>query len=616
MKQIKKLIKVEKEKELESKIENIECCKDDSRRMFAAVRELNKKSDKSILVESEKGFIHNPEQKVKAITNYFENIFAQKDISEVPIIKPEKLKEPITTQEIKSAIKKLKNNKSPGCDDVQAELIKHSPEIVQQHIANILNKAAETGEYPNELKLGQLIPLPKPNKPKGPVKNLRPIILLSVLRKILAIIVVNRTFDRIRKNISVSQAAYSPGRSTTELVFAFKTLAEKAICAEDYTVYLLMLDMSRAFDTIDRGILLKDLSDILNPDELHLVNLLLSNVQLQVKYNNIIGDTFVPDIGSPQGDCASPIWFIFYLHKALSVAQSEFENPRNTSLDLKHDHIYAKRVPDDIEHDHNYTKIRTSVPKGQNSFLIHQQYADDTSWATTVKKVKDSIKDIAPRKLKAKNLLVNNDKTEDYVVSRGGDSKWQECKFLGSLLGNKQDISRRKQLACGAFCENKAALCSPKVSLAIRIRVFVALISSIFLYNSELWSLSQADNRKIDTFQRSFLRQIIRNPRISNQELYKTCKIEPWSVTIKRRRLTWFGHLNRLPDDSPAKQAFVEIRKPYKRVRGGQPTTWLSTVTKDFKAIKVTIREAIFTAQDRQAYTQLVHSAMAPGHQA
>ena len=92
----------------------------------------------SILVEHEKGFIHNPEQKVKAITNYFENIFAQKDISEVLIIKLEKLKEPITTQEIRNAIKKLKNNKSPGCDDVQAELIKYSPEIVQQHIANIL----------------------------------------------------------------------------------------------------------------------------------------------------------------------------------------------------------------------------------------------------------------------------------------------------------------------------------------------------------------------------------------------------------------------------------------------------------------------------------------------
>ena len=133
---------------------------------------------------------------------------------------------------------------------------------------------------------------------------------------------------------------------------------------------------------------------------------------------------------------------------------------------------------------------------------------------------------------------------------------------------------------------------------------------------SELWSLSCAENRKIDTFQRSFLRQIIRNRRISNNELYKAFNVEPWSTAVKRRRLTWFGHLNRLPDDAPAKRALAEARRPYKRVRGGQRTTWLGTVAKDFKAVNTTVSEAIIIAQDRIEYARLVHSAMAPGHQA
>ena len=90
-----------------------------------------------------------------------------------------------------------------------------------------------------------------------------------------------------------------------------------------------MLDMSRAFDTIDRGTLLKDLSNILEADELHLVSLLLTDVQIQVKHQGELGNTFVPDIGSPQGDCASPIWFIVYLHKALEAAKQKFGNPRN-----------------------------------------------------------------------------------------------------------------------------------------------------------------------------------------------------------------------------------------------------------------------------------------------
>ena len=51
----------------------------------------------------------------------------------------------------------------------------------------------------------------------------------------------------------------------------------------------------------------KTKSEILESDELHLVSLLLKDVRLQMKYNGVIGNIFTPDIGSPQGDCASPI---------------------------------------------------------------------------------------------------------------------------------------------------------------------------------------------------------------------------------------------------------------------------------------------------------------------
>ena len=149
-----------------------------------------------------------------------------------------------------------------------------------------------------------------------------------------------------------------------------------------------------------------------------------------------------------------------------------------------------------------------------------------------------------------------------------------------------EDINRgRKQLACETFNIYKPALCSNKISFKLRIRVFQALISSIFLYNSELWSLSKAQNNKLDVFQRIFLRQIIRNRKISNSEIYKLCNIEPWSNEIKRRSLKWFGHLVRLYENAPAKQALAEARKPYKKISGGQPTTWLSTIKTSVKWI-------------------------------
>ena len=83
---------------------------------------------------------------------------------------------PFNTDEVKQAIKKLKNNKSPGSDGITAEQLKHAPNIVSEKIADIFNNLAETGNYPDEIKLGILVPLLKPGKPKGKPDSLRPVI--------------------------------------------------------------------------------------------------------------------------------------------------------------------------------------------------------------------------------------------------------------------------------------------------------------------------------------------------------------------------------------------------------------------------------------------------------
>ena len=57
------------------------------------------------------------------------------------------------------------------------------------------------------------------------------------------------------------------------------------------------------------------------------------------------------------------------------------------------------------------------------------------------------MKSNAPSELKRKNLLVNEDKSEDYCIQRNGDQSWKKkkCRFLGSLLGNKEDNILRKR---------------------------------------------------------------------------------------------------------------------------------------------------------------------------
>lgn len=84
---------------------------------------------------------------------------------------------------------------------------------------------AWTGEHPIEVKQGIIVHLQKPGKKKVPAGNLRPIILLSILQKILAICLIRFIGEKIDAHIPSSQAAYKGGRSATEQVFAIKIMA-------------------------------------------------------------------------------------------------------------------------------------------------------------------------------------------------------------------------------------------------------------------------------------------------------------------------------------------------------------------------------------------------------
>ena len=125
---------------------------------------------------------------------------------------------------------------------------------------------------------------------------------------------------------------------------------------------------------IGRGILIKDLKNLIEPDFLHLINVLLRDVKIQVKHKNTLGNILIPDIGSPQGDCASQIWFIFYLRKAIVEIKQKVGNPRDSIIDIKHDHTYS-----------NISK-KVKTPKGQHQLLLDQQYADDIPGQQKIKK--------------------------------------------------------------------------------------------------------------------------------------------------------------------------------------------------------------------------------------
>ncbi len=108
---------------------------------------------------------------------------------------------------------------------------------------------------------------------------------------------IQRTEVTIRKNIPVTQAACQGGRSTTEHVHTCKLLAEKAIKFQNYETTILLLDMSKAFDTVRSNDLLQQLKEVLDEDEVHIMKILLKDVKLLVKMGRHMGEEILTNIG-------------------------------------------------------------------------------------------------------------------------------------------------------------------------------------------------------------------------------------------------------------------------------------------------------------------------------
>ena len=265
---------------------------------------------------------------------------------------------------------------------------------------------------------------------------------------------------------------------------------------------------------------------------------------------------------------------------------------------------------------------------------IDMQYADDINYITqNYGRIQDHKEEVPP-KLEARDLITNPTKDEEFKVQRKYDpaecsncspckrcmkcksckqciycKDWKKCKVLGSMLDTDTDIKRRKALALDAMRSLDYYWKSKRRSAATKMRIFDALVSSIFLYNSYLWAMNQTRNGAIDSFQRRLLRHALNlkwPKKISNEHLYNLTKATPWSETIKSRRLSWFGHMMRLPETTPVRIALKEAQKEVKLPRGRPKTTWLSCMKNQLSDIGLSWEQATELAGDRAGWRERI----------
>ena len=180
-----------------------------------------------------------------------------------------------------------------------------------------------------------------------------------------------------------------------------------------------------------------------------------------------MSDEIKTEIGIMQGDCLSAILFIFYLSMALTPEE-------------RSDHSY---------HIENFASVKwKSYIKEENLFTISPKYADDTTWASTDVKVIDMIKETVPNMLRKADLFLK----EHNYTKHPAKEEWKKCKLLGSYLDTEQDIKHRKALVMTHMKSHRKIFKSKHLSLDLKIRYFNCFITSIFLYNCALWTLTSS----------------------------------------------------------------------------------------------------------------------------
>ena len=230
-----------------------------------------------------------------------------------------------TPEEISTIIKQLKNKNSEGPDNIPVCVIKKINTNICQTICYLINKSISTGIYPNCLKNAKVIPLFKSGDPSDP-GNYRLISLLSIINKIYEIILFRRLLNFFEKNniINNNQFGFRKGHSTE---LAISKFYEDILTNfnNNHGSFALFLDLSKAFDSVNRKILMNKLYKYgIRGVPYNLFNSYLNNRTQYLEANNIKSEPWPTTVGVPQGSVISPLLFLIHIN--------DFENCTNMKV--------------------------------------------------------------------------------------------------------------------------------------------------------------------------------------------------------------------------------------------------------------------------------------------
>ena len=516
--------------------------------------------------------------------------------------------------EITTAIGMISEGKSPGSDGIHPEVIKRGGSKLLSTLHEIIQEAWNTATVPQDWKDAQLVTIFK----KGDRRlcgNYRGISLLSIPGKVFARVLLNRLSSYAESFLPEAQCGFRSGRGTADMIFSLKQVQEKCI-EQNMPLYLIFIDFTKAFDTVDRKTLWIMLLKLGFPGHFtNLISALHTGMKASVKLKGELSDQFQVNNGVKQGCVLAPTLFSIFLSVVLQHAFHDCNKG-----------VWIQSRPGADLFNVNQYKSATKTRK----ILVRElMFADDTAF---VAHSHDDAQEIVSRFAKsaqAFGLRINIKKTEmlyqpvpglhddglPIYIDNEELASVQKFKYLGSTVmsNNKMDeeLNTRMSNASASYGRLKQKVWHNKdLTFRTKCSVYRAVVLSSLLYGAEAWPVYKLTAHKLNTYMMRHLRQIL-NVKwwdfISNANILAQANLPSMYELLIQRNLRWAGHVHRMDNNRLPKQILYSQLRDGVRGIGRPRLRFKDTVKRNLKDKNIPVGSWQSISRNRCKWRDMVH---------
>jgi len=393
------------------------------------------------------------------------------------------LHSPVSSQEVKGIIRRLKRSKAPGIDAIGNQAFKRLPENVVELVVNIFNGIYKLAYFPRAWKQAKVIMIPKPGKQLTRASSYRPISLLNGLSKVFERTLQGRLNDHIVDNDIVinEQFGFRSQHSTTQQVLRLTEFVTRGFNERRHSGAI-FIDIEKAFDKVWHTGLYYKLFYYKLPDcYIRLVRSYLTDRSFIVSCEDVSSTPRPIRAGVPQGSVIGPTLFSVYVN----------DIPREGNLAM-----YA----DD-------TAIFTQSWQLNHVAMRLQAQLQDLEDYYSMWRIKVNVQ-------KCEGIIFSRRRTVPLAPLQLYDAPipWKDnAKYLGVTLDKRLNFRKHTDTvlakATGQFARLYPLInARSKLSLDVKRLLYLSCIRPIITYAGPAWMYEPSCKKRVQIFQNKRLR--------------------------------------------------------------------------------------------------------------